>query len=64
MKTKEAPIKKLSLKRETLRTLTPAELEGVAGGTGPTVWTITVATALSIVSTYVSYKVTTTIQHH
>ncbi|HEX4457679.1 MAG TPA: class I lanthipeptide [Polyangia bacterium] len=54
MKTKE-PIKKLALKRETLRTLTPSELQTVDGGT----WTLTVATVLLTVGTYVSWKVTT-----
>jgi hypothetical protein len=29
----EKPIKKLSLERDTIRSLTPSELDGVAGGT-------------------------------
>jgi hypothetical protein len=40
---KKAPLKKLSLNKETIRTLTPDQLDDVAGGTTPSVITITVS---------------------
>lgn len=39
---KNAPLKKLSLNKETIRSLSAEELDGVAGGT---TWTVSILTA-------------------
>ena len=50
-----ASMKKLSLNKETIRSLTPAELDGVGGGTVTTVTTFaTPTTPVSLLGSLVS----------
>jgi hypothetical protein len=55
----EKPIKKLSLERDTIRGLTPSQLDGVAGGTGGTTTEVCPLTTMMSVS-WTIHKLTET----